>query len=106
MTPGVTQGNFDLGYFVSDAALDFTDPTWYSASLNNPITVSGVIPVELTSFTAASIKDGVQLNWETATETNNLGFDIERSADSQKFQKIGFYEWKRNNNRKIIIQFS
>ena len=53
MTPGVTQGSFDLGYFVSDAALDFTDPTWYSASLNNPITVTGIVPVELTSFSAS-----------------------------------------------------
>ena len=105
MTPGVTQGNFDLGYFVSDAALDFTDPTWYSVSLNNPITVSGVIPVELTSFTAVSIKDGVQLNWETATETNNLGFDIERSVDNQKFQKIGFLSGKGTTTQKSSYSF-
>lgn len=90
MTPGVTQGNFNLGYFVSDAALDFTDATWYAASLNNAITVSGVIPVELTSFVATGTKNGMQLKWETATETNNLGFDIERSTDNSVFNKIGF----------------
>ncbi len=90
MTPGVTQGNFNLGYFVSDAALDFTDATWYAASLNNAITVSGVVPVELTSFAATGTKNGMQLKWETATETNNLGFDIERSSDNSVFNKIGF----------------
>ncbi len=90
MTPGVTQGNFNLGYFVSDAALDFTDPTWYSVSLDNPITVSGVVPVELTSFTAIKIKDCIQLRWETATETNNLGFDIEKSNNGIAFNKIGY----------------
>lgn len=90
MTPGVTQGNFNLGYFVSDAALDFTDATWYAASLNNAITVSGVVPVELTSFAAIGTKNGIQLKWETATETNNLGFDIERSTNNQVFNKIGF----------------
>jgi len=30
------------------------------------------------------------LNWTTATESNNLGFDIERSADGISFTKIGF----------------
>lgn len=90
MTPGVTQGNFDLGYFVSDAALDFTDPTWYSVTLNNTITVSGIIPVELTSFAAIGTKEGIQLKWETATETNNLGFDIEKSINGTTFSKIGF----------------
>lgn len=90
MTPGVTQGTFDLGYFVSNASLDFSDPTWYSIDLDNTITVSGVLPVELTSFTAAGIKDGVQLKWETASETNNKGFDIERSSDLKSFTTIGF----------------
>jgi len=33
MTPGVTQGALILVILVSDAAIDFTDPTWYSVSL-------------------------------------------------------------------------
>ena len=94
MTPGITQGNFNLGYFVSDAALDFTDPTWYSVSLNNPITVSGVVPVELTSFSVVGTKDGVQLYWETATEINNHGFEIERSNNNQNFTLAGFVNGK------------
>lgn len=105
MTPGVTQGTFDLGYFVTDAALDFTDPTWYSASLNNSITVSGVIPVELTSFTAAKIRTGVQLNWTTATETNNLGFDIERSSNGKEYQKIGYMKGNGTTTEKLSYSF-
>ncbi|MCX6151400.1 MAG: DUF4961 domain-containing protein [Ignavibacteriales bacterium] len=105
MTPGATQGAFNLGYFVSDAALDFTDPTWYSVSLNNPITVSGVLPVELTSFSATGTKNGVQLKWETATETNNLGFDIERSTDSKVFNKIGSVSGKGTTTQKTSYSF-
>jgi hypothetical protein len=41
MTVGNTNGTFNIGYFVSNAALDFTDPKYYSVSLENPITVSG-----------------------------------------------------------------
>ncbi len=36
------------------------------------------IPVELTSFTASTKQNDVILNWTTATELNNRGFQIER----------------------------
>jgi hypothetical protein len=47
------------------------------------------IPVELTSFTARASSNAVTLNWSTATETNNQGFDIERNSGNG-FEKIGF----------------
>ena len=40
----------------------------------------GALPVELVSFTASSTKNSVELKWKTATELNNYGFDVERSA--------------------------
>jgi hypothetical protein len=49
-----------------------------------------IVPVELTSFTAQVVKDGVELNWRTATETNNQGFDIERMTNNGSFEKIGY----------------
>ena len=49
-----------------------------------------VVPVELTSFNAAAYRNGIELTWNTSTETNNSGFDIERSPDNINFQKIGF----------------
>jgi hypothetical protein len=48
------------------------------------------VPVELKSFTASVNGKEVVLNWSTATETNNQGFDIERSEDNISFNKIGF----------------
>lgn len=50
------------------------------------------IPVELTSFTASIIDGNVLLNWVTATELNNSGFEIERLKDS-KIQKLN--EWEK-----------
>ncbi len=53
-------------------------------------------PVELASFTvesANSIGGAAVLRWQTASETNNLGFDVERSVgDDKNWQKIGFLE--------------
>lgn len=50
------------------------------------------VPVELTSFTASANSAGVLLNWTTATEINNHGFEIERSKDNENFYRIGFVE--------------
>lgn len=49
------------------------------------------IPVELTSFVANVNDRDVLLNWSTATETNNLGFEVERKAsDNGSWNKIAF----------------
>lgn len=48
------------------------------------------LPVELTSFAATQNGTNVVIDWATATETNNMGFDVERSTDGISFAKIGF----------------
>jgi len=48
------------------------------------------VPVELSSFSAEVSGKDVMLNWTTATELNNQGFEIERSFDNENFDKIGF----------------
>jgi len=48
-----------------------------------------VIPVELTSFTASVNDNDITLNWETASEINNSGFQVERKSDGE-YEVIGF----------------
>jgi|WetSurMetagenome_2_1015567.scaffolds.fasta_scaffold36692_2 hypothetical protein len=48
------------------------------------------IPVELISFTANVNGKNVMLDWITATEINNSGFEIQRSIDNSNFIYIGF----------------
>ncbi len=59
--------------------------------LNSPFFVT---PVELTNFSANANGAEVTLNWSTATETNNKGFEIQRNQKSkiksQNWEKIGF----------------
>jgi hypothetical protein len=59
---------------------------------NFGIDVEMIIPVELTSFTANVIDNSVELNWTTATELNNSGFEIFRLNVNQKgsWEKTGF----------------
>ena len=60
----------------------------------NTHTVNGgqtVLPVELASFTSAINRNNVTLNWSTAKETNNQGFDVER-------QIVGSNNWATAGN--------
>lgn len=41
--------------------------------------LDGVVPVELNSFNAEVLNSKVILNWQTATEVNNRGFEVQRS---------------------------
>ncbi len=49
-------------------------------SLPDSATPSSPIPVELIGFAATSSGNIVELEWQTATETNNYGFEIERTS--------------------------
>jgi hypothetical protein len=51
------------------------------------------VPVELNSFTAAANSNDVTLNWQTATETNNSGFEIQKS--DVRDQKSEIIDWKK-----------
>jgi hypothetical protein len=58
----------------------------YCEIVNGTITFT---PVELTAFAATLLAHGVQLGWQTATETNNLGWNIFRKTDQDAaFVKI------------------
>lgn len=51
---------------------------------------SSSVPVELTAFQAKRTGSSVMLNWTTATEKNNKGFEVERSIDNSQFITISY----------------
>jgi len=61
------------------------------------------LPIALISFKAVSINNSIKLQWETSTEINNYGFDIERKAETPTgnktdWLKIGFVKGSGNSN--------
>lgn len=62
---------------------------FYSTGFGNESTayVPPVVPVELISFSASVNGNSVLLNWETVTETNNSGFDIQRMQTDNSDQQ-------------------
>ncbi|MHC1737095.1 MAG: endonuclease [Ignavibacteriaceae bacterium] len=73
--------------------------TGYSSATPGALENDSPLPVELTSFTASVGKGTVTLNWSTATETNNFGFNVETfRSTSQEWKTIAFIPGSGNSN--------
>jgi hypothetical protein len=59
--------------------------------------VQNSLPVTLRSFTASVNGNDVKLDWSTASESNNRGFEILRSEDGAKFVAVGFVQGAGNS---------
>jgi hypothetical protein len=91
-------GNLDGTHGVLGSAWFTTTPatqwnldgaTDLSAQING---FDDITPVELVSFAATATGNDVNLNWATATESNNQGFEIQRSVNGVDFEKIGYVQ--------------
>ena len=68
-------------------------------------TSGSLLPVELTRFEVESAGNAVQLYWETATEINNSGFEIERSNNAKDWEPISFVEGQGNRTETTNYSF-
>lgn len=67
--------------------------------------VAGVLPVELVAFSAEASDKVVVLNWETATEQNNRGFEVQRSQDGLNWGTIGFRNGQGTTSDRGVYAF-
>jgi hypothetical protein len=64
------------------------------------------LPVKLIDFTATAIENSyIRLDWSTALEINNAGFEVERSTDGATFTKIGWMKGNDNSTSTIAYSF-
>ena len=77
LAPGFYSFRFTAeGYFpqtINNVAVNNFQTTVLNVQL-----IPNFIPVELISFTAEVVNNEVKLNWQTATEKNNSGFEVQR----------------------------
>lgn len=56
------------------------------------------LPVEWGGFNARAEEHDIRLNWETITERDNAGFEVERSTDGRQFQTIAHIPAQGNSS--------
>lgn len=72
------------------------------------VTITCTLPVTLISFNAVKAVGGVSLQWVTAEEENNKGFELEHSADGRSWNNIAFVAGKadsRNGNAPLNYSY-
>jgi len=97
--PSLGNTNHDTSWTINNLAegnyywsVQTIDNSFAGSNFANEQIITVIIPVELTSFTAQLNNNQVLLQWETATETNNKGFEIERRLSENTWERIGFVE--------------
>ncbi len=81
---GIVDRDFSTTYYINFDGWNEANPPYIVVDYYY------VTPVELSSFTASTDNGTVNLNWSTATETNNKGFEIERKSVNGEYQKVGY----------------
>jgi len=90
--PNVVRGIYTYYFVMNDGSFGVHNPKYTTAILQSAIiALGGVTPVELTSLSAQNVNGAVQISWETATEINNKGFEIQRKQGSS-WKSVGFKE--------------
>lgn len=74
---------------------------------NSTIVFNGVLPVGLMNFSATAKTNRIDLDWQTANEQNNAGFQIQRSEkDAGGFTTIGFVAGNGNSSLNQSYSYS
>ena len=92
--------------------VDGAQPIHYSNV--EEVSLLGVLPVELVAFEAVADGSAVLLSWQTASETNNAGFEVQRASQRQNpnakipnadWQALAFVEGHGTTEVKQTYQF-
>lgn len=98
VTPGTFANGFAaqslLNVEITNLNIGLVVPLVTSDLTFSIVATSAVLPVELTAFKATKLGNQSQLDWTTATESDNQHFVIERSKDGKNFNEIGIVNSK------------
>ena len=97
--------NGDFGFVTLRQGTTGQSPTMTIDGIRVQKSWSEVLPVELTSFSASVTKGAVNLSWKTATEVNNMGFNVERSANKSDWTKIAFVQGNQTSISTIAYSY-
>ena len=81
---------------------------WYVDDIS--VYYYGNLPVELNSFSAKAENSNILLNWKTASELNNIGFEVQRSKElnslNNGWQTLGFVKGRGTSVTSLLYSFT
>ncbi len=106
----INTDGLELGDYSMDMEITTNDPAHTLMVVPITMTISSEVPVELVAFNAEMVDGNVVLNWSTATELNNSGFQIEKRQKSEvkgqtEFNNVGFINGKGTTTEKTFYSF-
>lgn len=64
------------------------------------------LPVSLTNLSATPQTNNIRLTWQTTSESNNRGFEVQRSVDGVQWTAIGFVNGAGNSNALVNYNYN
>lgn len=80
--------------YANGGYIEFETPSFSSFYIHGGL---GVLPTKLVSFTGNNNGKSNILKWQTINETNNTGFEIQKSIDGKNFSSIAFIPTQSNS---------
>jgi len=90
LAPGSYTFEFSSDYHITKTISNVQVNNLEATILNVELIPDDIIPVEGPLYQATVINDKVELNWETLSETNNRGFEIQRKRNNENYIILGF----------------
>ena len=91
---GTTPVGQSLQLGIDQEGVNYEEFTWSSPTTATPGACNGTqqLPVELSYFSATTTLTGVEINWRTESEIENLGFVLERKIADLEWAEIASYK--------------
>ncbi|MBC8172572.1 MAG: T9SS type A sorting domain-containing protein, partial [Chitinophagales bacterium] len=117
---GYSLMGFDVTATSAAQILDYTNSTLFpltTTDINGGLDIIGVtnffeliyvcyvLPIQFQTFTGTELGYGNELTWKTATEKDNLKFEIEYSENGYEFVKVGEVSGAGNSTAAIEYSF-
>jgi hypothetical protein len=103
---GIIERSFTSFFFIDFDGWSGINPLYLEVTYT-------AVPVELISFSAHLNERSLVLNWQTATETNNKGFEINRQSaegtgqsGNEEWEKIGFVAGNGTSTETHLYSFT
>lgn len=97
----------------NDEIIDMLAETEYGTEITGSVTFSiigvsnsATVPVELVSFTGENSGTTTILSWQTKSEINNSGWEVERKSANSRWEKLGFVSGKGTTSESNTYSYS